>query len=100
MGWAAGEINLVFYSNNGWIEGRDHEWVQDTLEVTVAMFCKMGLDVNLKKTKAMVCTPDLIWRKWGDQAYKRQATEEGAAFREMKRTTVSCTKCGVTVVVS
>ena len=38
MGWAAGEINLVFYVDAGSIAGRYYEWVQDTLTVTVTMF--------------------------------------------------------------
>ena len=65
MGWAAGEINLVFYTNDGRIDGRDHEWVQDALKVTVAMFLRMGLNANLNSTKAMVCTLRCIWGDWG-----------------------------------
>ena len=49
-----GEINLVFYTNYGRILGRDHEWVQDVLTVTVAMFRRMRLETNLEKTKFMV----------------------------------------------
>ena len=49
-----GEINLVFYTNYGRILGRDHEWVQDVLTVTVAMFRRMRLETNLEKTKSMV----------------------------------------------
>ena len=74
MGWAAGERNIVFYMDYGRIAGWDHEWVQDTLMVTVAMFRQMGLEKNLKKTKAMVCTPGFIWGKWGELAYKRKMT--------------------------
>ena len=65
MGWAAGERNLVFYVDDGRIVGQYHEWVQDALTMTVAMFLRMGLETNLEKTKAMVCTPGLIWVKWG-----------------------------------
>ena len=58
MGWEAGARDLVFYSNYGRIAGRDHEWVQYALTITVVMFRQMGLEMNLEKTKAMVCTPD------------------------------------------
>ena len=47
LGWAAGEWNLIFYSDNGRIARGDHVWVQDVLSVTVAMFCRMGLETNL-----------------------------------------------------
>ena len=60
MGWAAGERNLFFYMDDGRIAGRDHIWVQNTLPVTVTMFQRVGLDTNLDKKKALVCTPDYI----------------------------------------
>ena len=65
MGWEVGAMNLVFYEDDGRIAGRNHEWVHDALTVTVAMFWQMGLDTNLDKTKAVVCTPRFIWVKWG-----------------------------------
>ena len=65
--------------------------------MTVVLFCRIGLETNLEDTNDMVCTSDFIWGMWGDQDYKRQATGEGATFRERKRIWVSCTKCGVTV---
>ena len=63
MGWADGEINLMFCTDDGSISGRDCEWVQDALTVTVSMFYRMGIDANLKKTKVVVFTPRLIWRE-------------------------------------
>ena len=38
MGWAVGEKNLIFYTDDERIVGRDHEWVQDSMTVMVAMF--------------------------------------------------------------
>ena len=55
--------------------GREHEWVQNALEVKVAMICRMGLDANIEKTKAIACTPRLIKGKWGETAYKRNVIE-------------------------
>ena len=59
-----GERNLVFYADNGRIAGRYHIWVQDALTETVEMFRRVGIDTNLEKTKALVCTPRYIWGKW------------------------------------
>ena len=97
LGWAAGERNLIFYTDDGRMAGQDHKWVQDTLSVAVAMFYIMGLETNLDNTKAVVCTPCFIWGKWGGQAYKRRVVGEGATFQESKRLRVSCTKYGVAV---
>ena len=60
MGWAAGNHNLIFYTNDGRIGGRDHIWVQDYLAVSVVMLQCMGLETNLEKTKDLVCTPGYI----------------------------------------
>ena len=46
--WAMGERNLVFYANNGRIEGQYHKWLQEYFTVTVAMFLRMGLKTNLE----------------------------------------------------
>ena len=59
--WAARERNLSLYADYGRISGRDHEWVQDALTVTLAILCRMGIDANLNKTKAMICMPGFIW---------------------------------------
>ena len=44
LGWAAGKRNLIFYSDDGRIEGQDHKRVQDSLSVKVEMFRRMGLE--------------------------------------------------------
>ena len=100
MGWAAGERNLVLYMDGGRIAGRYHIWVQDALMVTAEMLQRVGLETNLEKTKALVCTLGYIWGNWSKAAYKRRATGEGEIFRERKRAKVSYSECGVTVVAS
>ena len=57
LGWEAGERNVIFYADDDRIAGQDHEWVQDALSVTVAMFRRMGLDTNIEKSKTMVYRP-------------------------------------------
>ena len=42
------------------IAERYHIRVQDALTVTMAMFGRLGLETNLEKTKALVCTPGYI----------------------------------------
>ena len=90
----------MFYIDDSRIAAHDHEWVQDVLIVMIVMFCRMGIDDNLKNTKAMVCTPRFIWGKWAVVAYKWRATGKGVTFEERKVTWMSCTKCDVTVTTS
>ena len=75
---------MIFYVNNGRIAGRDHEWVQDSLSVKVAMFRMMSLEMNLEKSKNMVFIPGYIWGKWEEYEYKRRTMGEGATYREQK----------------
>ena len=98
--WDAWYRNLVFYTDDVRIAVRYHEWVQDVLTVTVAMFHRMGLDANLKKTNAMVCTPRFVRWEWEEKAYKKWATGKGENFWERKKRSVSSTKCSVTVAFS
>ena len=74
MGWEVGASNIVFWVEDGRIAGRDHEWVQNALTVTVEMFRRMELETNMEKTKVMVCTPGFIWGEVGGLAYKRRVT--------------------------
>ena len=61
------------------------------------MFFRMELEKNIKNTKTMVCTPDFILGKWGDEAYKRRVIGEGATFWDKKRLRLGCTKYRVVV---
>ena len=94
MGRVAGESNLVFYADNVWIMGRDTDWVQEELEIIVDMFRRVGMEKNLDKMKAMICTQGLIWVQIREAMYKRRETGEGEKFWERKRTSVSYLECG------
>ena len=89
MRWAAGDRNFVLYADDSRITGRDHEWVQGELTVTVAMFRRIVIDAKLENTKAMICTPRFIWEEWGETVYNQRVTGEGVNFRERKKTQVS-----------
>ena len=66
--WETVESNLIFYAEDSMILGWDNELVQDAILVTVEIFCRMGLEKNINKTKAVVCTPGFIWGEWGEHA--------------------------------
>ena len=58
--WAAGEHNICFYADDGQIVDHNPIWVHTSLTEMVKMFDRVGLQKNLSKTKAMVCTPGFI----------------------------------------
>ena len=47
MEWAEGERNLVFYTDDRRIAGRDQLWVQDALTEKVEMFRRVFIETNL-----------------------------------------------------
>ena len=54
------------------------------------MFGRVGLERNLDKTKAIICTPGFICVHTGNEAYKQRAMGEGENVWERKQTRVSC----------
>ena len=74
MGRSEGEHNICFYADDVRIAGRDPIWVQTSLATMIIMFKRVGLQTNLSKTKAVICTPGFIWGQQGVEAYKRVST--------------------------
>ena len=73
--------------------------MQAALTTMVRIIERVGLQTNLGKTKAMLCTPGFICGKQGDEVYKRRATW-GGTFWESNRTMVSCEVFGGTMATS
>jgi outer membrane protein assembly factor BamD (BamD/ComL family) len=47
-------LAVFFYADNGHINGDDNSHVQEGLNIITELFQQMGLQMNLKKTKAMI----------------------------------------------
>ena len=69
----SGRARNFLYADDGQIARRNLIWVQTTLTEMVRMFERVGLQKNLGKTKAIVCTPGLVLVQQGAAAYKRRA---------------------------
>ena len=61
FGWLAREHKILFYVDDGQIAGQYSIWLQAAMTTMVRMFEMVGLQTNLDKTKAMICTPGFIW---------------------------------------
>ena len=61
FGWAVGDHNILFYADFGRIAGRNMIWAQTALTSMVRMFERVGLHINLSKTKSMVFMSGFIW---------------------------------------
>ena len=56
----AGEHNICFYEDDVRIARQDTIWVQTVLTKMVIMFERVGLQMNLNKTKAVIYMLGLI----------------------------------------
>ena len=73
---AVGRIMGVFYANDGLIGLRDPEWLQGDFNVLIGLFHRVGLVVNVAKSKTMnfqtgaiftgIPEEDFSWRRTGD----------------------------------
>ena len=95
-----GGHSVCFYTDDGGVAGRVPIWVQAALTTMVRMFERVGLQTDLRKTKAMICTLWFIWGLQGSEAYNRQATGEGPTFQEIRRTRISGEVFGGTMAAS
>ena len=78
FGWAASENCIVFYADDKQIAGRNLIWVKMTMTDMVRIFDRVGIQINLGKTKVMLCTSGLIWGYLGTSAYMRRSMGEGS----------------------
>ena len=74
--------------------------MQGTLAILVRMFDIFGLYTNMCKTKEMTYTHVNIWLQLGKDVYNSWMKGDGINFWERKWTRVSCSKCGITMVLS
>ncbi len=48
---------IIFYIDDAYLTARDPEFLQVALNSLVSLFGHVGLETNIKKTQAMICTP-------------------------------------------
>jgi hypothetical protein len=90
------EILVAFYVNNGLIASRDPVWLQESFNVLIGLFERIGLFTNAAKTKAMVCIPGRIQEGYTEEEYaKYKSPTETSANR--KRRHVDCEICGTSL---
>ena len=64
------ELFVIFYVDDGYIASRDPDFLQRALNMLVEIFQRTGLETNIKKTQAMVCTPGMIWVQLSQDLYR------------------------------
>ncbi len=60
LGDRVAKILVAFYVNDGLITSCDPVWLQESFDILIGLFERIGLFINAAKTKATVCIPGRI----------------------------------------
>ncbi len=62
----------IFYVDNAYLIARDPDFLQVALNSLVSLFERVGLETNIKKMQAMVCTPGRISTQLSTNSYRHR----------------------------
>jgi hypothetical protein len=88
-----GLMDALFYADDGMITSNNPTELQSMLENFTNSFQKMGLKMNVDKTKALIMTGKPVREKMSDTAYKRRMIGEGMSHRERQLEKIACPGC-------
>jgi hypothetical protein len=83
----------IFYVDDAYVAARDPVFLQMALNVLVDTFARVGLETNIAKTQAMICTPGRIRVQLPSESYRRMRTGRVSAT-EWEARIVTCRECG------
>jgi Reverse transcriptase (RNA-dependent DNA polymerase) len=86
-------LKSIFYADDGVLIRKDPTTVQNFLDVYMDAFARVGLQMNVAKTKAMTIEPRKRQAKMSESAYLHRTTGEGASFTERMKTKTTCPLC-------
>ena len=85
-------LMAIFYADDALLASRDPELLQESLDVMVGLFERVGLRTNTKKTKVMTCVPGRIRTRHTTEVYNN-CREGLVSAAEQKRRVVQCDVC-------
>jgi hypothetical protein len=87
------DVDCEFYADDGKVGSRDPELVQKSVDILTDLFQCLGLQMNAKKTKAMVTRGVVETVKQSTEAYRRRMGQGGGTHREREAEYVECPMC-------
>jgi len=87
---------VAFYVDDGLIASRDPAWLQESLDVLIGLFERIGLFTNAAKTKVMVFIPGRIQEGYTEEEYADYKSQTVTAT-DKKRRHVDCEICGASL---
>jgi hypothetical protein len=90
------KILVAFYVDDGLIASRDPVWLQDSFDILIGLFERIGLFTNASKTKVMICISGRIREAYTEEQYAEYKSPTGAAANN-KRHWIDCEICGTSL---
>ena len=76
----------------------DPAWLQGAFSALVAIFDRIGLRTNVRKTVSMACHPCREGAgNWTEAGYSRRLTGVGETYAERQREREACGECGTVI---
>ena len=96
IGERVAEILVAFYVDDGRIASRDPVWLQESFDILIGLFERIGLFTNAAKTKVMTCIPGRIREGYTEEEYADYKSQTVTAA-DKKRRRVDCEICGASL---
>jgi hypothetical protein len=90
-------LAVFFYADDGRIDGDDNSNVQEGLNIITELFQQMGLQINLKKTKAMIHFGHSTSHHMSSTAYAHHYDKSLPMHWEQLLQKTTCPKCNVSM---
>jgi Reverse transcriptase (RNA-dependent DNA polymerase) len=90
-------MKSIFYADDGVLIGANPAQLQTLLDIYTDGFERVGLQMNVAKTKTMIIEGQKRRGTMSESAYLRKTTGEGESFAERMKTKVTCPLCDTEV---
>ncbi len=90
----------IFYVDDAYLTTRDPNFLQVASNSLVSLFERVGLETNVKKTQAMICTPSQISNQLSTNSYRHRHGYGTPTREQWDARTVECRQCQATMYAS
>jgi hypothetical protein len=87
----------IFYVDDAYLAARDPDFLQVALNSLVSLFERIGLETNVKKMQAMICTPRQISTQLSTDSYRCRHGYRTQMREQWDARKVECRRCQVTM---
>ncbi len=87
----------IFYVDDAYLAARDPNFLQVALSSLVSLFKRIGLETNVKKLQAMICTPGRISTQLSTHSYHRRHGYGTHTREQWGARKVECRQCQATM---